>query len=315
MSIIEKALEKRVALKPDSRSDTTEFAETDPDSEFETAYAPGPGTYATASEEVIEKVIHKTDTLEEISRFRQNVSKTCTVNIELLRTKGMLLPEGGPKQIVEEYRQIKRPLLMNAFPDGENGIKRSNLILVTSTLPGEGKTFTAINLAISIASEREKTVLLVDADLAKPGIAKLLGIRAEKGLTDMLEDPSIRFSDVLIRTDIPKFTVLPAGRQHEHSTELLASDAMRRLTDEMSQRYSDRVVIFDSPPLMAATQGGVLADLVGQVVMVIESEVTPQYIVKEAIGKLRNCEVVGCILNKTKKGIGLNYYAYGNYGR
>ncbi|MGH8551202.1 MAG: XrtA-associated tyrosine autokinase [Methylococcales bacterium] len=315
MSIIEKALEKRVALKPDSRPGTTDFYDNDPISQYESGYKPGPETYATASQDTIEKVIHKTDSLEELSGFRENVSKTCTIELELLRSKGMLLPEGGPKQLAEEYRQIKRPLLMNAFPDGENGIKRSNLILVTSSLPGEGKTFTAINLAISIASEREKTVLLVDADLAKPSISKLLGIQAGKGLTDMLVDPSIRFSDVLIRTDIPKFTLLPAGRQHEHSTELLASDAMRRLTDEMSQRYADRVVIFDSPPLMAATQGGVLADLVGQVVMVIESEVTPQYIVKEAIGKLSNCDVVGCILNKSKKGIGLNYYAYGNYGR
>ncbi|MCI0733293.1 MAG: XrtA-associated tyrosine autokinase [Methylococcaceae bacterium] len=315
MSIIEKALEKRVVSASDGRSDTTAFTETDPVSQFETGFGPGPETYATASEEAIENVLHKTHTLEEISGFRDNVSKTCKINSELLRAKGMLLPESGPKQMVEEYRQIKRPLLMNAFPEGENGIKRSNLILVTSSLPGEGKTFTAINLAISIASEREKTVLLVDADVAKPSISKFLGIESEKGLTDMLEDPSVRFSDVLIRTDIPKFTLLPAGRQHEYSTELLASDAMRRLTDEMSRRYADRIVIFDSPPLMAATQGGVLADLVGQVIMVIESEVTPQYMVREAIGKLSKCEVVGCVLNKTKMGIGLNYYAYGNYGR
>lgn len=316
MSIIEKALEKRVALKLDSRADHPDYDETAPDADFASDHQPELETYATASDEAIEKVTHALDdTFEEVPSFRENVSKTCKIDIDSLRVKGMLLPEGGPKQLAEEYRQIKRPLLMNAFPEGENGIKRSNLILVTSTLPGEGKTFTAINLAISIASEREKTVLLVDADLAKPSIASFLGIDAETGLTDMLEDPSVRFSDVLIRTDIPKFTLLPSGRHHEYSTELLASDAMRRLTDEMSRRYADRVVIFDSPPLMAATQGGVLADLVGQVVMVIESEVTPQYIVKEAVAKLNNCEVVGCILNKTQKGIGLNYYAYGNYGR
>ena len=318
MSIIEKALEKRGVQKPDNTTEPTDFDELYPVSGVEKDFAPKPENYATASTDAIEKVIARSDKperLEDIPDFRENVSKRETIDFEILQSRGMLLPEGGPKQLAEEYRQIKRPLLMNAFPDGENGIKRSNLILVTSSLPGEGKTFTAINLAISIASEREKTVLLVDADVAKPSVSRVLGIKTEIGLTDMLEDPSVRFSDVLIRTNIPKLTLLPAGRMHEYSTELLASDAMRRLTDEMSQRYADRVVIFDSPPLMAATQGGVLADLVGQVVMVIESEVTPQYIVKEAISKLANCEVVGCVLNKTKKGIGLNYYAYGNYGR
>lgn len=258
--------------------------------------------------------IPKVDSLEKTQSEIKSDGRYVSLNLDLLRSKGMLLPEGGPVQLAEEFRQIKRPLLMNAFPEEANGIEKSNLVLVTSSVPGEGKTFTAINLAMSIATEREKTVLLVDADVAKPSISNVLGLKTELGLIDMLEDPSIQFSDVMIRTDVPKFSILPSGSLHRHSTELLASDKMRNLTNEMSKRYSDRIIIFDSPPLMAATQGGVLADLVGQIVMVIESDSTPQYIVKEAIGKLANCEVVGCVLNKTKKGMGLNYYAYGNYG-
>jgi protein-tyrosine kinase len=247
--------------------------------------------------------------------------KTLAIDWNVLKGKGMLVPEMAASQLAEEYRVIKRPLLMNAFPDGDNGLERANLILVTSSLPGEGKTFTAMNLALSIAMERDKTVLLIDADVAKPSIGGLLGRPGEPGLTDLLKNKDIRFSDVAFKTDIPNLTVVPAGKQDRHSTELLASDAMKRLVRELSARYSDRVVIFDSPPLLAATQGAVLASLVGQVVLVIEADTTPQYVVQESIGKLESCEVVGCVLNKTNQGFGFNYYTYfygygyGQYGQ
>ncbi|QSA99015.1 tyrosine-protein kinase family protein [Methylococcus sp. EFPC2] len=239
--------------------------------------------------------------------------KIYSINWKVLQSKGMLVPEMARSQMAEEYRLIKRPLLMNAFPDGSNGIERANLILVTSSVPGEGKTFTAVNLALSIAMERDRTVLLVDADVAKPSISRLLGIREQAGLIDLLERPDVKVSDVLLKTDIPNLSLLPAGRLHQHSTELLASQAMKKLARELSERYPDRIVIFDSPPLLAATQGSVLANLVGQVVLVVESDVTPQYIVKESASKLEACKVVGCILNKTKKGFGFTYYGYG-YG-
>lgn len=241
-------------------------------------------------------------------------SRSIAIDWAAIRARGMLVPELANSQMAEEYRIIKRPLLMNAFPDGDNGIERANLILITSSVPGEGKTFTAMNLALSIAMEREKTVLLIDADVAKPSIGGLLGLPGQAGLIDLLKDPAVRYEDVAFKTDIPNFSVLPAGKQDRHSTELLASDAMKRLARELSARYSDRVVIFDSPPLLAATQGAVLATLVGQVVLVVEADSTPQYIVRESFGKLESCEIVGCVLNKTKKGFGFKYYGYYGYG-
>lgn len=250
----------------------------------------------------------------------ESASNIVTIDWAALKAKGMLIPEMASTQLAEEYREIKRPLLMNAFPDENNGIERANLILVTSSVPGEGKTFTAMNLALSIAMERDKWVLLIDADVAKPSIGSLLGRPGEPGLTDLLKDKGIGFSDVAFKTDVPNLTVLPAGRQDRHSTELLASDAMKRFVNELSNRYSDRVVIFDSPPLLAATQGAVLASLVGQVVLVVEADSTPQYIVQEAIAKLSSCDVIGCVLNKTNQGFAFNYYnyfygyGYGNYG-
>lgn len=299
MSIIEKALDKAL--------------------QFEQSSTPNKADQQHGTKEAIHVEAPETPVQEPAAKGAET-RKILSIDWTSLKAKGMLGHELAYSQLAEEYRLIKRPLLMNAFPDGDNGIERGNLVLVTSSIPGEGKTFTAVNLALSIAMERDKTVLLVDADVAKPSIAKLLGLPAQKGLIDLLQDKSIRFSDVLIKTDIPNLTLLPAGSLDRHSTELLASDAMKGMAKELSARYPDRMVIFDSPPLLAATQGQVLAMLVGQVILVIEADSTPQYIVKESISKLENCEIVGCVLNKTKKGFGFKYYGYGygygygNYG-
>ncbi|HHJ39894.1 MAG: hypothetical protein AXA67_08575 [Methylothermaceae bacteria B42] len=234
------------------------------------------------------------------------------VDLDFFKEKGMLSPDDPHGQLAEEYRIIKQPLLLNAFGEGKNEIENANLILVTSSLPGEGKTFTSVNLAMSIATELDKRVLLVDADVVKPAASKLFGVEERSGLIDLLEK-DVTFKEVLLRTDFPKLTFLPAGRRHKHATELLSSDAMRKLAKEMSQRYPDRIIIFDSPPLLATTQASVLAKHVGQVVLVVEAESTPQYIVQESAASLSECDVVGCVLNKTKQGFGLGYYAYYGY--
>jgi exopolysaccharide/PEP-CTERM locus tyrosine autokinase len=285
VSIIEKALDKSLEKNPAGVSTPPIGRATEP------SPAQASGT-----------LLHETRRPEE--------RKSVHIDWASLKSRGMLVPELATSQLAEEYRVIKRPLLMNAFPEQDNGINRANLILVTSSVPGEGKTFTAMNLALSIAMERDKTVLLIDADVAKPSIAGILGIPSGLGLIDMLKDPSLRFSDVVINTDIPSLSLMTAGKQDRHSTELLASDAMKRLTKEWSADFPDRIVIFDSPPLLAATQGAVLAGLVGQVVLVVEADRTPQYVVQESLAKLESCEVLGCILNKTNKGLGFNYYGY-----
>lgn len=234
------------------------------------------------------------------------------VDVEQLKELGMLAPDAAHGQLAEEFRIIKRPILTNAFGQGRQQIQNANLVLITSSLPGEGKTFTAVNLALSIAAERDKTVLLVDADVVKPMTSKLMGVNERAGLIDILERKAT-MPEALLRTDIPKLTVLPAGRRHPHATELLASEEMERLAQEMSRRYPDRVIVFDSPPLLATTQASVLAAHVGQVLLVVEAEATPQYIVKEAVDMLANCQTVGCVLNKTNQGFGLGYYAYYGY--
>jgi protein-tyrosine kinase len=237
------------------------------------------------------------------------------VNLARLKLMGALTPDAGRSKIAEEYRLIKRPLLINAFGHGGNPpIPNGNLIMVTSSVPGEGKSFTAINLAISMATELESTVLLIDADVAKSSVIQYLGLEADRGLLDVLRDPEIELSDTLIKTDIAKLTVLPSGRGFTHATELLASSSMRDFVKDISTRYRDRIIIFDCPPILATSEATVLASYMGQIVFVVEAERTPQEAVKDALAHLSDCEHVGILLNKApSRAGGGDYYSYG-YG-
>lgn len=231
-------------------------------------------------------------------------------NTQRLRADGLLLSDDGKNPLAEEYRLIKRPLLVNAFGQGAAAVENGNLIMITSALPGEGKTFTAINLAMSIALERDRTVLLVDSDVAKPSISNYLGKGGQYGLVDYLLSDDMSLSDVLVQTDVPKLRLLPAGRTHPHSTELLASENMRRLTQELSNRYPDRVVIFDSPPLLATSEAAVLASHMGQIAIVVEAERTTQEVIGEAMALLDPGPMTGLVLNKTRQSFGSRYYDY-----
>lgn len=242
-----------------------------------------------------------------------------TLDLERLRDAGLVDPKSSKSnRTTEEFRRIKRPLLMHIRGEGATVVDNANLIMVTSALPGEGKTFTSINLAMSIAMEMDKTVLLIDADVAKPDVTGRLAVEAERGLIDVLQDESLTLPEVLLRTDIPKLTILPSGSRHVHSTELLASDRMRQLMLELANRYSDRIIIIDSPPLLLTNEARVLAGLVGQVVLVTEESKTPQNAVKEAVDMLEDNEIVGIVMNKgahRREGEGYGGYGYYPYGR
>jgi exopolysaccharide/PEP-CTERM locus tyrosine autokinase len=239
-----------------------------------------------------------------------------------LGLEGFISPQTERSRTAEEFRMIKRPLLQRAFGDPGSAGEHPNVIAVTSSVAGEGKTFTSLNLAISIAMELDRTVLLVDADLANPGLSRLLKAQDLPGLTERLLDDKVDLKELLLHTDVPKLTVLPAGRRHRRSTELLASNAMKGLLDELATRYSDRVVLLDSPPLLATSEASVLAEQAGQICLVVESATTPQFLVKEALGLLRHQDRVSLVLNKTRDELlsGRRGYYYGyrygyGYGR
>lgn len=241
-------------------------------------------------------------------------SRRGTIDLASLRQRGFIVPDAPPNVTAEEFRLIKRSLLVRAAETRREGPSKSNLILVTSAQPGEGKTFFSINLALSIASEQDYTVLLVDADFAKPEVLSTLGLEGGKGLVDVIADPKVDLSDCLIRTNVENLAVLPAGRQHHLTTELLASDRMGEIVDEITQRYKDRIIIFDSPPSLASSAASVLAMHMGQTVFVVESERTSETQVRESLSLLSACPNVNLVLNKTQVNFAEHkfgtYYAY-----
>ncbi|MGG7605444.1 XrtA-associated tyrosine autokinase [Massilia sp. BKSP1R2A-1] len=236
------------------------------------------------------------------------------LDLAKMRDMGMVTAAGGRTTLLEEFRIIKRPLLKRAFGERAEGEMPPNLIMITSSLPGEGKTYCAINLAMSIAMELDHTVLLVDADVARPSVLRTLGLPAQRGLMDILVDDKLDLSDVLLRTNVDTLSILPAGTSTPRATELLASSTMSSLVTEIANRYPDRVVIFDSPPLLLTSESRVLASHMGQIVVVVEAQTTTQHAVKEALHKLEGFNNVNLIYNKTRDipGIEETYdYHYG----
>jgi len=238
-------------------------------------------------------------------------AQTLRIDRNRLRQQSIITPEDKRTPMTEDFRRIKRHILVN-MAEPKAGVP-ANVVMVTSALPGEGKTFCAINLAISIALEMDYSVLLVDADVAKPAIPKALGLEEDKkGLMDLLLDRRIELADVLCKTDIGKLTLLPAGMVHQHATELLASGAMRELLQEMGERYHDRIIVFDSPPLLAASETAVLASQMGQIVIVVEAGNTSEATLKDALNRIESSKIAGVVLNKGE-GSALEY-GYGGYG-
>jgi len=240
------------------------------------------------------------------------------IDVRKLYSEGYVSPDGVSNRIAEEFRVIKRPLLLNAFP--RTGVKppKSHVIMITSAKPGEGKTFTAINLGMSIASEPDLNVLLIDTDSHNQDMEERLGIKNRPGLLDVLAGDNLSIADVILRTNIPNFSVIPCGQRHSMETELLASQRMVDMVDDIARRYPDRVIIFDTVPTLASSVAGVLSLHVGQVVIVIEAESTQRQAVEETVALVSGCKNVSLVLNKCRHQDtgGFGYYGYyGNEGK
>jgi receptor protein-tyrosine kinase len=232
------------------------------------------------------------------------------LDLEGLKARGFLTPDARKSQIAEEFRIIKRPILRNARGASGAKVPNGNLIMVTSALPREGKTFTSINLAMSIAMELDTTVLLVDGDVAHPDLPNVLGVPSSPGLLELLTRDDLGIGDVLVRTNIENLMILPCGTRQGRATEFLASEQMAGILRELATRYSDRIVIFDSPPLLATTEARVLAAHMGQVVMVVAAGSTGQRQVNLALSTLEGCETVMMVLNKASQTDVGAYYGY-----
>lgn len=238
-----------------------------------------------------------------------------SIDLERLEAAGFITPAVPDSKLLHEFRVIKRPLIENALGKSAAMNANGNLIMVTSALPGEGKSFVSLNLAMCIAMEVDSTVLLVDADVVAPSMPKLLGLPTTKGLLDVLTGGDVGFADVLLRTNVDRLALVQAGTPQRGASELLASEAMTQLLKEVSSRYRDRIVIFDSPPLLATTESRVLASRVGQVVVVVEAERTTHQMLESALSMVESCPIVLTMLNKASKSDHESYYGYPGYGR
>ena len=235
------------------------------------------------------------------------------IDFDRLRSMGFALP-ADQSAIAEEFRLIKRPLLGIALSNDGPVRENRNVIMITSAAPNEGKTFVATNLALSLASEHDVHVLLVDADVAKPSIARVFGFEAESGLVDAVANDAIDVADIILGTNIENLTILPAGLLRAGTSELLASARMARFVSDISRRYPNRMIIFDSPPVLARSEPIVLAKHVGQVVLVVEAEHTSRTAIDEALALLGPDRVGGVILNKAPRVIGNEGFGQGYYG-
>jgi len=328
MSTIEKAvdkLEQKKELSEQTESLTSSVTDTLERAIATRASAPVPEEQIQAPLEEFHVEINPPQEVMRETRSREILE----LSFADMAEKGLLTPLTPSSTLAEEFRNIKRPLLRNI--DGSTGdrVSNTNLIMVTSALQGDGKTFSALNLAVSIAMEQDKTVLFVDADVAKASAGTLLGISPDHpGLIDVLENKGVALADVILPTTIDNLRVLPAGVVHERSTELLASRAMRDLMLELSNRYADRVIVFDSPPLLLTTESSVLASFMGQIAFVVSTDETPRAAVTEALEHIADDKIIGMILNKAharrNKLLGLSYgsgygygygYGYGHEGR
>jgi protein-tyrosine kinase len=242
---------------------------------------------------------------------RAEPSTRVSFDLERLRGVGYLVPDQVRSEMAEQFRHLKRPLLKNArAKTGPSGLCSSH-IMITSALPGEGKTFSSINLAMSMAMEVDTAVLLIDADVVRPSVFNRLGINLKPpGLLDLLTRDDLPLHEALVSTNVPKLTLMASGERNQRSTELLASTAMDRLLARLAIEYPDHVVIFDAPPLLLTNESPVLATKVGQVVVVVEAAKTRRTVIQQAFAALKNCPVVHSVLNKCDEATEGRRYGY-----
>jgi exopolysaccharide/PEP-CTERM locus tyrosine autokinase len=210
----------------------------------------------------------------------------------------------------DQFRQIKRPLIATAIGRGVPKAKQGQLIMIASALAGEGKTFTSINLALSMALDKDVSVLLIDADVPKPHITRTFGITNEPGLLDVLRDEKIDVESVIVQTDVPGLSILPTGRKSETAAELLSSHRMTHCMAALAARDPDRIILIDSPPLLLTNESRVLSHIVGQIVIVVRAGITPQQAVLDAIDYLGEDKSINFVLNQSRNAASVSYYGY-----
>ncbi|MGH8192744.1 MAG: AAA family ATPase, partial [Rhodanobacteraceae bacterium] len=310
MSIVEKAAEKLKALQPEPviRSESAEIP-----------HVEAPAVGAATSIERLQERRREADpytgieppraeaTVQRLQeRARQaepgtEIAPPWHVDSWALEHAGLLPADAGARdRLADELRRIKRPLLDNVTGKGVRAVTHAERIAVSSAAPGEGKTFTAVNLALSLARDPDFEVLLVDGDVPKSDITRVLGLEGQVGLMDVLADEGRRPAEVIVRTDVPNLLVVPAGESNALAAELFGSLRMEYVLQEFSGRNRRRLVVFDSAPLLVAAESPALVARMGQVVVVVAAGRTRQNALNSALQNLNDAQFVGLLLNMSR---------------
>lgn len=308
MSTIEKALQKRKSMQSSKDKTTIEAAaeKTEQDKTLEVE--------ATKStEEVNLETKAETKVKPKVASKTKKVTKPTKSILKIPRNHTGFVSNTGRQVINEEFRAVKRKILSNAFGPISKTLTNSNIVMVSSPNPNEGKTFTAINLALSIAYEQDKTVLLVDADVLRPSVMNTIEQPFENGLMEYLLGEVDDLGEVIYNTDLDTLRIIPAGKTHHLSTELLASEKMLETVNEFATRYPDRVVIIDTPPLLGINETVVLANLAGQAVIVVQEGKTSLTRISQAVEHLSPDMAKGFVINKARKSASKEAGYYGYY--
>jgi len=296
MSLIERALE-RLKQEAAARKEQTQpvAATATPPPSAETARSADPAPSADA-----------------VRPLPCRKDRVVSIDLSALRAAGAIAPASEERRLAEEYRIIKRPLLKELTKSEPSQLR--NVVAVTSALPGEGKTFTSVNLALSLALERGREVVLVDGDTARRNVTHIFRLEGEPGLLDSGGDAGTALESTLLRTDVPSLYVLPAGNPHSEATEILRSERTAALLAALASDPR-RVVLIDCPPLLVTSEAGVLASLAGQVVVVVKASDTPQEVVLRAVEAITEEKPVSLVLNQVLSAPERHYgYYYGGYG-
>jgi len=260
----------------------------------------------------IEEALKKASQARQIHRVDQTFTEVDPLDLVPPSKKGLerpllirnrLITLTAPQSLVaEQYKKLRTRVLQLTKA------RFQNTLMVTSAIAGEGKTLTALNLAITIAQGLHETVLLVDCDLRKPSVHRFLGIESKYGLSDYLSK-NVDLSKLLVKTDISKLTLLLAGNLPPNPSELLASEKMQSLVKELKNRYPNRYIIFDSTPLLLTTDPNILGAQVDGVILVVQAGRTAREDVVSAMKLLEDMNVLGIVLNDVEN-VSSNYYYY-----
>jgi len=249
---------------------------------------------------------------EPASLGRGAPTRRLKLDMDWLRIRGMIPPDDAQRRHVSQIRSIKNRLLRAAQSSASAS---DRVIMITSALSGDGKTFCSISIALSLATERDFHVLLVDGDVPKPNVGQLFGIDSAPGLLDAARDPGLDVEQMIVGTDIPGLDLLSAGRGGVEAAEIMSSSGMHDVIERLAA-VPNRIVLFDSPPLLQTSEAAVLAQYAGQVLLVVREAVTPQRAVQESLAMLGDRSGVSLVLNgATDSRLEKYYYGYGqDYG-